>query len=155
MELDTISSMFEDSLYKFEDETKETPQEISNKIEKLEYQISMLQAAQKYYNTNIIIEIDGVHQPLQAVINYVGGLSRLSKKWRDAAKTEKRRSLYGLSDKLKRNKDEEVAKATISKQDALTTFKHIEKHVLKLRSIISESNNKMVEISFIDESLFD
>jgi hypothetical protein len=155
MELDTISSMFEDSLNTFEDENKESPYDISNKIEKLEYQISLLQAAQKYYNTIVDVDIDGKKQPLQVVINFVGGLSRLSKKWRSAAKTEKGRSLYGLSDKLKRNKEEEIAKRTVSKQEALITFKKIEKQVLKLRNVIAEYNNKMVEISFIDESLFD
>jgi hypothetical protein len=155
MELNSVFSTFEDTLYKFEDESKSTPYEISTKIINLEYDISKLQSAQKYYNSNITFNFNNNDLTLQTAINYVGGLARMSKKWRTAAQSNKKRTYYGMSDTTKRNKDEEHAKATITKDEALHMFKKIEKQAALLRNLIAEHNTKMVEINFINESLFD
>ena len=154
MELESVVSTFEDTLYKFKDEKKPTPYAVSELILQLEYDLSKLQSAQKYYNSNIIFNYNGEDMTLQTAINFVGGLGRLSKKWRVAAQSKKRKSFYGI-DFTKRNKDEEVAEPTITKEEALYKFKKVEKQAAELRNLIAENNTKMVEISFIDEVLFD
>jgi len=155
MELNSVISTFEDTLYKFEDETKLTPYEVSTKIINLEYDISKLQSAQKYYNSNLTFDFNDENLTLQTAINYVGGLGRISKKWRTASQNKKQRSMFSTHSVTTRNKDEEIAKPTITKDEALYMFKQIEKKAANLRNLIAEYNTKMVEISFINESLFD
>jgi len=65
MKFNSIISTFEDTLYKFEDETKLTPYEVSTKIIDLEYDISKLQSAQKYYNSNLTFKFNDESLTLQ------------------------------------------------------------------------------------------
>lgn len=154
LELDSVSSTFDDSLFKFEDETKMSPVSIAEVIYNLESDIAKLQAAQKFYNTNTKITFEDKTINLQEAINLVGGAGRISKLWRTAAKGEKK-DRWDRGSAKTRNKTEEVAVPTITKEEALILFKAAEKRASQLRNAIAESNILEVEISFIYESLFD
>lgn len=154
LELDSVSSTFDESLFKFADETKRTPEEIADDILKLETEISKLQAAQKFYNVNVKFDYEERQISLQEAVNLVGGTGRVSKLWRKASKGEKKdRYGYGRDSKT-RNKEEEVAEPTITKTEALKLFKDAERKASALRNGIAEANTIPVEIDFIDESLF-
>jgi len=55
LELDTVRSTFEESLYVFAGEERQDPVEIAKQIEKLEGQIAQLQTAQAEYNLTVIV----------------------------------------------------------------------------------------------------
>jgi len=57
LELDTVRSTFDESLYAFADEEKQDPVEIAKRIEELEGQIAQLQTAQAEYNLTVTVEV--------------------------------------------------------------------------------------------------
>ena len=152
LEIESLQSQYEDSLYAFPDDEKLKPQDIISDISRLEIQVSLLQTAQCYYN--VAVEFDGTNgkrMHLENAINLVGAISRQSHMWKIAAKGEKR-SQYS-SPQLSRSSEEIVAKPTIDKKQALQGAKQSEQMISQLRSLIALANNTQLEISFIDESL--
>lgn len=154
LELATIQTLFDESLYVFEGEEKESPKAISDKITKLEVAIAMLQAAQSEYNLAVKVEIEGKTLPLEAAVKMVGGAGRLSKMWRTAAQGNKR-DRWDRGFPTTRNKEDLIAQPTISKSDALEQAKAAEKLAAALRNAIAVGNNTVVAIDWIGESLFD
>jgi len=154
LELQAVQSLFDESLYKFEDEKdKMSPAEVAQKILVLENNIADLQTAQSYYNLQVPIEIDGVKGTLEKAVKIVGGAGRLSKMWRTAAKGNVR-DRWNRSQVATRRADEEVAIPTISKRDALELAKDAEKFASQLRSAIALGNTTVIDIGWIDENLF-
>lgn len=152
MELTTILSQFDESLYSFQGEFKETPEIIMSKVAALETDIATLQEIQGQYNLAVTVEIELIPQTktgftLMFAVKSIGGLGRISKKWRDAAKGEKK-DRYSYSSGVTRNKDTEVATPTLSKTQALTMAKEAEKLATRFRSAIATGN--LVEIEFDD-----
>jgi hypothetical protein len=153
LELATIQSLFDESLYAFEGEKKDSPEVVAARIGVLETQIAVLQAAQSYYNLQVTVEPDGNKMPLEAAVKMVGGAGRLSKMWRTAAQGSKR-DRWDRSMSPVRNKEDVIAQPTISKSDALVFAQKAEKFAAALRSTIAVGNNNVVAIDWIDESLF-
>lgn len=153
LELSTIQSQFDESLFSFEGDKKELPGDIANKIAKLEVEIAMLQAAQSEYNLQVKVEVEGKTLPLEAAVKMVGGAGRLSKMWRTAAQGSKR-DRWDRGFPTTRNKEDVVAQPTISKSEALEQAKAAEKYAAALRNAIAVGNNKEVAIDWIGENLF-
>jgi hypothetical protein len=154
LELTTIQSQFDESLFIFEGDQKESPIDISDKITKLEVEIAMLQAAQSEYNLKVKVEVEGKTLPLEAAVKMVGGAGRLSKMWRTAAGGAKRER-WDRGFPTTRNKEDVVAQPTISKSKALELAKAAERLAASLRNAIAVGNNTVVAIDWIGESLFD
>lgn len=147
IELSAIESQFNDSLYKFSDEKKISPQETSQLIVNLEKDISLLQTAQSYYNLQVKVTHNGEEMYLENAVKVLGGLGRDSRRWRDAANTGTGRIPYARHSI--RNKDEIVAEATISKPEAIEKAKTSEKLASSLRSSIAIANATSIEIDFL------
>lgn len=154
IELQAIQSIFDESLYKFEDEKdKETPAEVVAKITTLEEEIAHLQTAQSYYNISTTVNVNGVPILLEKAIKLVGGAGRISKMWRTASKG-KVRDRWDRSQVITRRTDEEIAMPTITKSEALEKAKTAEKFASALRSAIAIGNTTKMNIDWVDESLF-
>jgi hypothetical protein len=158
LELDTIRSTFDESLYTFEGDEKQDPVKIAKQIEVLEAQIAQLQTAQAEYNLTVTVEvkdIDGKKVPmsLMASIKLVGGMGRLAKMWRTAA-SGKQVDSWNRQRVQTRAKDTEVAQPTMKKADALTLAKSYSKYAASLGGAISTGNTTKLDIAWIDESLF-
>lgn len=156
LELATILTNFDDSLFTFVGEKKETPMSIMEKVMKLEGQIAELQVIQAFYNLNVKITLkkDGKEKmvPLDHAIKIIGGIGRAAKRWRDAAKGEKRDRYYHRS--LERDKDKEQAEPTISKEEALKEAIKIEKYASLVRIMIAKGNLTEIEIEDSFAELF-
>lgn len=154
IELSSIQTLFNESLYKFPDEKKMSPQEVVAAIVALEEDISLLQTAQSYYNLNVKVTVNKIGKlSLEQAIKLVGGAGRVSKMWRTAAKGNTR-DRWSMSNVDVRRKDEEIASPTIKKEEALQHAKNAERYASSLRSAIALGNTTTVEIDWIDESLF-
>ncbi len=151
IELNSFRSQYEDSLYAFPDEEKMKPLELLEKINKLEIEIALLQTGQSFYNMAVQIEFNGNYIHLQNAINLLGGLTRQSQMWNQAATGEKR-NRYSLPT-LIRKEGEIAAVPTITKEQALNGVKTAEKLISSIRSHIASANTTPVEIKFIDQSL--
>ena len=152
LELSTIQSQFEETLFKFDDEDKETPEEIANKIYTLELKIAKLQTAQSFYNMAVEVDVQKIKFLLEEAIKCVGGAGRLSKMWRTASKG-KTRDRWSDLQAATRKEGEERAKPTITKMQALGKAKEAEKLASALRSAIAIGNTAKVSIDWVDEDL--
>jgi hypothetical protein len=153
LELSTVQTQFDESLHKFEgDEDKISPQEIVGKIASLEEEIAELQTAQSYYNLQVTIHVGDLPMKLEKAIKLVGGAGRVSKMWRSASKGQMRER-WERHSLVVRRADEEVAKPTISKNEALDRAKEAERFASRLRNSIAVGNTTTVAIDWLDESL--
>lgn len=151
IELNSFRSQYEDSLYAFPGEEKMKPLELLEKINKLEVEIALLQTGQSFYNMAVQIEFNKNYIYLQNAINLLGGLTRQSQMWNQAATGEKRHRYS--SPTLIRKEGEIAAVPTITKDEALNGVKNAEKLISSIRSHIASANTTPVEINFIDQSL--
>lgn len=150
--LSTIFSQFDETLYKFHDEEKESPSVIADKISEFENKVAKIQTAQSLYNLSVKIIVNNKEMTLEEAIKRVGGAGRMAKMWRNASKGSKHERYYG-GDHKRRSADEEIAKPTISKTDALEKAKDAEKFAAKLRTAIAIGNSTEVSIDFVDDDL--
>jgi|HubBroStandDraft_2_1064218.scaffolds.fasta_scaffold00002_91 hypothetical protein len=136
LELTTINSTFEESLYKFESEEKPSPAALMARIMELETAVAKLQTLQSQYNLTVMVQINEVAMPLEEAIKLVGGAGRSSKRWREAAKGEKV-DRYERRANRQREKDKEYTVPTISKEKALEYAKKAEQYAGSLRKAIA------------------
>ena len=152
LELETVKTQFDESLYAFADEKKESPEDISTRIEELETKVATLQAAQEFYNQRVTVDVAGKEMLLAVAIKLVGGAGRVAKMWKHAAKGAVR-DRWSRHQSVIRKTDEEMAKPTIDKADALKLAVQREHYAASLRSAIAYGNTTKVAVDFVDESL--
>jgi hypothetical protein len=152
LELETVKTQFDESLYAFDGEEKDSPEDISDKIRELEIKVARLQAAQEQYNQKVTVDVNGSKVILAVAIKLVGGAGRVAKMWKQAAKGSVR-DRWSRHQAAIRKADEEVAKPTIDKSDALKLAKDSERYAASLRSAIAYGNTSKVAVDFVDESL--
>jgi len=154
LELTTIQTQFDESLYRFEGEDKQHPKEVADAIRKLEAEIVELQTAQDYYNLNVKVDVTEVGEqwPLCKAVKAVGGAGRVAKMWRTAAHGEKR-DRWDRSRSMTRNKDDEVAMPTVTKPEALAEARATEKFASQLRNAIAVGNTDAIDVPWVTEEL--
>lgn len=152
LELSTINTQWDESLYAFDDENKESPIELADTIASFEDKLALLQTAQDYYNLYIKVKVGSEEMSLSQAIKLVGGAGRLSKRWRSAAQGEQV-DRWSRRDALSRKTDEEHAKATVTKSSALTYAKKAEKYAAQLRTAIATGNTVVLDINWVTEDL--
>jgi hypothetical protein len=153
LELSTIQTQFDESLYRFEGEEKQHPKDVADAIRQLENEIVELQTAQDYYNLNVKVDVSGEQWSLCKAVKAVGGAGRVAKMWRTAAHGEKR-DRWDRSRSMTRNKDDEIAIPTVTKPEALSEARAAEKFASQLRNAIAVGNTDTIEISWVTEKLF-
>ena len=157
LELSTVRSTFDESLYTFAGEEIQDPVEIAKQIEALEGQIAQLQTAQAEYNLTVPVEVKGidgkkVSMSLGAAIRLVGGMGRLAKMWRTAA-SGKNVDRWDRQRVQTRSKDTEVAQPTMKRADALALAKSYSKYAAALGNAISVGNTTRLDIAWVNESM--
>jgi hypothetical protein len=130
---DTASNLFDASIRKFEDETKESPVEVMKQLSQAEQAIAALQEVQSRYN----LEVPVMGMSLCKAIKLVGGAGRMEKMWRNVAAPIKDR--YGRDSDV-RDKTQEVAKPTVSSREAAVLASDAARWAGSLRSGISVAN---------------
>lgn len=154
LELSTLQSTWDESLYKFEGEEKSSPKETMAQIEALENKIATLQVLQSDYNLRTEVNLSDEKVNLKYCITLVGGAGRISSRWRDAAKGEKLET-WQKRGAVTRDKDKAYAELTITKAECLKEAKKAEKHASDLRSAIAEGNIKELEYEDSVAKLFE
>lgn len=152
LELGAVKTQFDESLYAFEEEEKQSPVDVAKATHALETKIAKLQTAQSEYNLAVELEVLGEKMPLETAVKLVGGAGRMSKLWRVAAQGSVR-DRWARKQQVVRREGDEVAKDTISKADALLKSKEAEKLASALRSAIAVGNTAKIGIAWLDESL--
>ena len=146
-------SQFDESLNAFEDEVKLSPEDIGEKIAKAEEHLCLLQAAQKEFNLRIKVNPKNLREvSLEVAVKRVGGLGRLAKMFQTVAKGIIR-DKWDKNRPITRSKDEEVARPTITKEEALKCFKNYNNLASAYRTEISRANHMSADIEYITEEM--
>lgn len=138
---------FTDSLRKFKDDTKRTPDEIMAEIADLEARIGSLQAAQTTYNQKVVVDVLGNSMTLTAAIKRVGGAGKLVSLWKSAE------GFTGSMDNGMRRADIEVPKPTISAKEVTDRIIKADRYADALRGAIAEGNGVLVDLDIPAEWL--
>lgn len=148
----TAEGQFTDSLAKFADETKDTPQAVVALIQHAEESIVRLQIAQMQYNLAVKVDPADLGEiTLAMAIKLSGVVSRIEKIWSGATAE---RNPYGYNARV-RDPQQVRAEATINAKGVLEETSRVTKRAGALRAAIGTGNTREVEIEDLDASLFE
>lgn len=146
----TAEGEFAPSLYKFKDETKESPSSIANRLSQSEAAIITLQVAQMQYNLGVQLDVPGIgRMSLAQAIKALGAAERGEKLWRGVSVTPVS-SMYRV-----RDSNQEAAEATIDTNFVLQQTSLASKRVGVLKAAIATANATKFAINDLSPSLFE
>lgn len=149
---DTTASLFDNSLTKFPDEKKQTPQEVVGRYRKADLALAQLQVVQARYNLAVEVEVLGEKITLCEAIKRVGGAGRVEKMWRSCAGVKRDRYSYHR-DEDTRDPNMIRAERTITQPQALELAQEAAKVAGAIRAAIATGN--ATEVDFQDVTLPD
>lgn len=145
-----LDQQFSTTLFAFEGEKKQTPQEIADEFQRADTDVAMLQAIQQMFNQGTMVNtIDG-EIPLALAIRLIGGAGRVEKMWREAAGGGKKDRYAYNDDRKTRNKDEIRAEMQVSVEEALKKADKAARRASSLREAIADGNAQSMKIDSDD-----
>jgi hypothetical protein len=150
---DTAASMFENTLKRFPDEHKPTPDEVMNTFVTADLAIAALQTAQMRYNIEQVVKIGGRSISLAEAIKRVGGVGRSEKMWRSAAAPSKR-DAYGRDDD-ERDPSRVRSVVTLTPLEAADRALLAGKQAAELRQAIAVANAAALDIESLSAELME
>ena len=153
---ETAEHIFDDSIWKFEDEEKPSPVAAMSIFREAEANFAQVQAAQALYNQKVKVSVGGQDISLTMAIKLVGGAGRVEKKWRDLSKPKKM-DRYDFGESLKRSREEgtEYAEKQITVTDSQLLAKTAARRASALREAIQIGNGTKVEIEGLEPALLE
>lgn len=155
----TLETLFQDALFKFDDETKRSPLEISEEILQAEQKIVQLQVAQAAFNASTYVEsrLLGRRLSLTEVVKLVGAYERLAKLWGATVQKKVKASRYldSSTSAPVRNTTQVVAKEAIDIKGRSEMIEKYSKLLGHLKGLVSEGNNMVVPSTILDPSLYE
>lgn len=145
---DTSAKMFSESLHKFADETKATPDEVVAKYRAAEDAVAALQVAQARYNLLIQVNVLDKKMTLMEAVKRIGGAGRLEKMWRDAVSPKSDR--YSYRDDMERDITKERAIPTMSQDEREEKANKAASRAGAFRAAIAAGNGIEVDADQID-----
>lgn len=149
---DVQSKLFNESLFAFEDESKEPAIKVTEAFELADKNTALLEDAQQQYNQMVTVTLEGEKVSLSRLIKMIGGTARLEKMWRAAA-LDSGRDRYSSRD-TRRSAGEIVANRTISVNDCIERAKRQARQTARIRCLIAEANSVEREIEWLNSDLF-
>ena len=150
---DTSAAMFEDTLKKFPNEEKASPQTVVVAYQEAEIAVAKLMTAQMVYNLAISVDVLGEKMTLAEAIKRVGGAGRLEKMWRSAASGKRKDRYYSETDTLDLNQIRAVT--TIDSTVAVELATKAGRVSGAFRAVIATANAQEVEIEGLSPALFE
>ena len=152
---DAATQAFNGSLYKFEGDSKDTPDQVAQAIGAAEVALATLQTAQMEYNLKVRLELPGGTISLAEAIKRVGGQGRIEKMWKSASSPKKRSSYLSDLDEIPSREDGRVvAERQITTQQAIERATGAGRLAGKFRAAIAVGNATEVEID-LDPALIE
>ena len=138
---DTAARAFNGSLKTFEDENKETPQQIVEQFLAAERSIAALEVAQSHYNLMVFVDVLGRKISLASAVKLIGGEARVEKMWRSVAGPVPDRYRHSDDDTV-RDPTQLRAKPTIRPSEATRFASQAAKRSGAYRAAIATANAK-------------
>jgi hypothetical protein len=135
-----------DSLWHFKGEEGNTFEEVMNAYQQADYQISVLQVLQQYYNQTVLVDLRGSILPLALLVKMVGSWGRLEKMWREAC-SNKRGSYY--EPEKQRDPTMIYASRTVPVKTAMLKANEASSLLTHIRQEIAKANATTLEITAV------
>ena len=150
------SGLFDNSLHVFEDEeeTASSPHELMDQYKQAEDAIAKIQMAQLRYNLHVEVNVQGTKMTLAEAVKRVGGAGRMEAMWRAAATDGTKRDRWSRDRSLTRSTDEERARPTLKRSEAIELTRTSGRYASSLREAIKTGNAREIEIEGLESSLF-
>lgn len=140
---DTLATQFPEACWAFQGEEKQSPFDVHDSVVNAEEAVAQLEELQQAYNSNVCVLVQDKSMTLARAVKLVGGAGRRAKAWKDVARdTGRDRYSSGRT----RSTTEEVAKRTVSVEEALGRHAAAERYASAIRSAIARGNMTQVEI---------
>jgi hypothetical protein len=146
--------LFPESLHKFKDEAKDSPQAHIEAYLTAELAIAKLQVAQMKYNLAITVLVDKEEMSLAEAIKRVGSAGRVEKMW-GSVKPASSRSRYMDDMPITRDPNQERAESTLTVKESTKLAEQASKRASAFRAAINTGNGREVEIANLDPALFE
>jgi hypothetical protein len=150
---DAAATQFNESLWRFEDEDKISPDDLHTLFVEAEKTIGVLQVGQMRYNRAVALNVTGEKMTLAEGVKRIGGAGRIEKMWRESVGKKDR---YGRdpSDRTRSSDTQHVVRA-LSVKECMDRTSRTAKFAGALRAAIAEANSREVEVEGLDPSLFE
>lgn len=136
---DTASNQFSDTLFKFKDETKASPDSVFKDFVTAEDAIVKLETAQAKYNLKVIVDLaPGRQMTLTEAVKRLGGAGRGEKMWKTATNPKKDR--YGYGSPTERTSNTERATYVLSTSEMMSRADKAAQSTGLLRAAIARGN---------------
>lgn len=134
---DSLKIQFENARYKFEDEAKDSPLDLSDKIVQAESNIVTLQCLQIRYNQQVKVRSDLLQKDISIAegVKLSGAYDRVTKLWSAQTSSAKH---HGVPT---RNADYVVAKEMVPLNIQLQQVERYTKLASHIRTLVSHGNN--------------
>lgn len=145
---DLVQAQFPETLWRFEGESKASPDEVAAQFQKLEVKLAKAQTAQVLFNTRVFCEVMGERMTLAEAVKRIGGAGRYERLWKQCVK-KKDTPRWARSDdaEKKREKDATYAAPTITSVEILQRVKKASQQLAALKEAIAIGNAKEFELS--------
>jgi len=141
-----IHKQFNESVWAFQGEEKQKPQEIVELMAQANRTWARLKEIQQFYNRTVTLTHGGQSISLCLAVQMLPGLGQIEKMYRDAS-TNTRWDRYSSYDcQHSRSKDSEYATRQITMKDALAKVEESSRSASSLRNAIARANTQEIEI---------
>lgn len=140
-----------ESLMCFAGQEHEDPAKIIAQVAEAEAKIAEIETVQSAYNLGVTVWVIDKDITLAEAIKAVGGAGRVEKLWRMAVKGDNNRDRgYGYNE-LRKEKDTELAKRTISVEVAMKAAALAAQYAGALRAAIAQGNNQEKDVGGLSQ----
>jgi len=142
----TIYKQFNESIWAFQGEEKQKPQEVVTLMAEAKRSWARLKEIQQFYNRTVTLTFDGKSISLCLAVQMLPGVGQIEKMYRDASTDTGRDRYSGYREVQQRSKDTEYAGRQISMKDALAAAEKASRSSSSLRNAIARANTQEIEI---------
>jgi hypothetical protein len=149
LQKEALYKKFKGEQQAFKDEDKK-PMETFVAIQKLEERLVRIQAVREVYNANVTFVFNGKHESIAYLSKIAGALGRQAKLFRDIVSPKEDR--WEARDTKIREEGKEIAKPTITADDAMKKFPELDAISVEARNALAGANNIEFETALLTEA---
>lgn len=153
LQRDAAAAAFKDSLFSFEDEEKDGPEQVMSLFETADRNLARLEELQQLYNQSILCNVQGQQISLSLCVKLVGGAGRREKMWRESALGKKDRYSYHDDPVRERDNSKVYSKRTLSVKDCSDLSQKAAKYASAIRNAIARGNSTDVSVEKLNVTI--
>lgn len=140
------TKMFPSSFYKFEGDSKPSPNTIMEQFLEADRNYARIQEIQQRYNSFVTVTIQDETISLSLAVKLISGAGRAEKMWANSIELKSKRYSYDDDVETTRSKDTIYANRTMSEEACLEKAEQASRNASNLRTAIAQANATSVSL---------